>query len=246
MIISRSKNFIYIHLEKCGGTSIENALEPYLAWDDIIFGSTEFGTAIQVAHMKRAIKYPSHMMALSKHSNAHQIKEYLGEEYDSMYKFTTVREPVDLVYSLYFYAKKIVDNYLFNENVKDLVHWAVNHMPQLWKSEVYLLNYTLSEIDGKNINSFVKRMLKTNHSSIMPQLWRIDNSVEIFDISNIDSRWPEILKKIGVDDIILEKENSSKRYKDIVMSDEAKRLIRKHFSVDYEWIPSKTGVSWNG
>lgn len=245
MIISKSKNFIYIHLEKCGGTSIEIALEPYLAWDDIILGSTDFGTSIQVAHMRRAQKNPNQEAPLFKHSNAHEIKKYLGSEYDSMYKFVTVREPVDLMYSLYFYAKKIVDNFLINENIQDLTEWAVTSLPNLWKKEVYLLNYVISEISGGGIDLFVKKMIKSNHSSVTPQLYRVDESVELFDIKNINERWLEILEKLNITDaIILEKENKSKRYDTIVMNKESIDLIKKHFSVDYEWIPSKTGVDW--
>lgn len=246
MIISKSKNFVYIHLEKCGGTSVEVALEPYLAWDDLILGSTEFGTAIQVAYIKRAQNNPHQQALLFKHSTAQEIKDYLGDTYNSMYKFATVREPVDLMYSLYFYSKKIVDNFLIGENIKDLLGWSLTNMPSLWKKEVYLLNYVASEIDGDGINSFVKRMISSKHSSVVPQLWRIDNDVELFDISNLNDRWPEILKKLNiVDDIILEKENTSKRSKEIVMSKESIGLIKKHFKLDYRWIPEKTGVDWN-
>ena len=42
MIISYSKNFIYLHLEKCGGTSIENAIVPFLNKNDIQVGSLNF------------------------------------------------------------------------------------------------------------------------------------------------------------------------------------------------------------
>ena len=47
MILGKHKHFIFIHLEKCGGTSVENALAPYLLWDDIIMGSTHFGEQLQ-------------------------------------------------------------------------------------------------------------------------------------------------------------------------------------------------------
>jgi hypothetical protein len=47
MIISKSKNFVYINLEKCGVTSIESALEPYLLPTDILLGSTAKGEKLE-------------------------------------------------------------------------------------------------------------------------------------------------------------------------------------------------------
>jgi hypothetical protein len=247
LIISHSKDFIFIHLEKCGGTSIEVALEPYLSWDDIIFGSTEFGTAIQVAHIKRQEKYPNLKMHLSKHSTAHEIKKYLDKKYNKMYKFATVREPIDLMYSLYFYSKKIVNDFLSSQNIKDLVKWSVLDMPQSWIGETYLLNYVLSEIDGRKIDSFVERMIESEHPSATPQIWRIDDFINLFDISKINDRWSDILKKLNIeDDIILGRENVSLRDEKITMNKKTIELVKDHFSVDYDWIPKRTGVAWNG
>jgi hypothetical protein len=250
MIISKSKNFIFIHLEKCGGSSVEMALEPYLAWDDLILGSTQFGTTMQVALVNRYGSEYSKNKILSKHSTAQDIKEYLGESYDSMYKFTIVRNPIDLVTSLYFYSKKIVDNFLYQNNInKDqYLDWVINSVPENWKrGEIFHLNYLLSEIDNSKIDGFTKRMINSNHISVMPQTWRLTEDVEMFDISTLNENWDYITNKLNIDDIvILNKENSSPRHDNVIMSKETKRLVRKHFNVDFNWIPEKLGVEWNG
>lgn len=247
MIISKSKKFIFIHLEKCGGTSIEIALEPYLAWDDMILGSTEFGITLQVAQEIRKQKYGATHDILWKHSTAQQIKEYLGEEYYGFYKFATVREPIELMTSLYFYSKKIVEGFLNSENVTDLYEWSVLSMPKGWKDEVYLLNYLISELDGTKIDGFIERMLRSNHQSSVPQSLRIDDSVELFDISNINEKWSYILNNLKITEKIkINKENSSQRNPNIIMSDRIKDMIKYHFKQDYEIIPERTGVSWNG
>lgn len=250
MIISRSKNFVFIHLEKCGGTSVEFALEPYLAPEDIILGSTEFGTALQIAYMKRYGKDFIAKNFLSKHSTAHDAKRYLGSDYDNMYKFAIVRNPAELMTSLYFYSKKIVDVYLSSENIQSeqLLDWTIHKMPEHWKNmEVFLLNYTLSEIDQSGIDGFVRRMVKSGHGASSPQLWRLDSSVEIFDLGFIEDEWPLILEKIGVkEEVILEKHNSSKRNKNVQLSADSMKMIKKHFKVDYEWIPKKIRTNWDG
>lgn len=41
MIISHSHKFIFIHISKCGGTSITNALLPYLGENDLVLGSSK-------------------------------------------------------------------------------------------------------------------------------------------------------------------------------------------------------------
>src|SRR5215469_2544795 len=53
MIISHSRRFIFVHIHKAGGTSVEQALDPHLAWNDLILGGSQFGEKIQGAYQKR-------------------------------------------------------------------------------------------------------------------------------------------------------------------------------------------------
>jgi hypothetical protein len=121
-------------------------------------------------------------------------------------------------------------------------------VPDSWKKgETFHLNYLLSEIDNSKIDGFTKRMINSNHVSVMPQTWRLTEDVEIFDLSIINEKWDYITNKIGIDDIvILNKENTSTRDKNILMSNESIRLIKKHFSADFKWMPQKLGVVWDG
>ena len=91
MIISPYKEFIFIHLEKCGGTSVETALEPYLAWHDMIIGSTNFGESIQSLYFNRfgVDKVKSEM--LWKHSSAQEIYQFVGpDNWNDFKKFSIV------------------------------------------------------------------------------------------------------------------------------------------------------------
>ena len=80
MIISPSKNFIFIHLEKCGGTSIESTLEPHLYWSDMILGSTDFGEGMQQLYYERYSRKEVNKYKLWKHSTAKDINAFVGND----------------------------------------------------------------------------------------------------------------------------------------------------------------------
>ena len=94
MIISPQRNFLFIHLYKCGGTSVERAYEKISLWDDLILGSTDFGEYAQ--------GYYKQKFDLHKHSFARNIMRALGKErYLSMESFALVRNPFRVYESLH-------------------------------------------------------------------------------------------------------------------------------------------------
>lgn len=97
MFISNSKRFIYIHLHKCAGTSIEQALAASLQWNDILLGSTQLGEQLQGIYKQ--------LFRLHKHSNAHEIKDVVGPEiWQQYFKFSSVRNPYSLAVSQFTYS----------------------------------------------------------------------------------------------------------------------------------------------
>lgn len=250
MIISPSRNFIFIHLEKCGGTSIENALQPYLAWYDTILGSTDFGEGLQDLYYKRYSANDVKKYMLWKHSTAKDIKSFLLDEWDEFIKISIVRNPEDLMKSLYFFSMTVAKYHVGRINRST---WKeslrINEFPDAFPyREDYFIGYIKSQIDGSGIDGFIDYAINSELSSVMPQTHRIDSGDmklgTVIDLSELDNRWKEILNLIGIEeDVRLNRLNASER-KEIEISNRSKRLIKRHFAIDYDVLPRYTSTTW--
>ena len=247
MIISRSKNFIYIHLDKCGGTSIETALEPFLSWSDIIIGSTPFGEKLSLAYEEKD-------NSLRKHSNSLDIKNFIGDDWNSMYKFATVRNPEKIMISLYFYIKNMIDYHIDSRSLKDIIE-VVPEMKnkkelsflnnKAFTTDSYFFYFIKSSINKTYIDGFIKDIIESGSNSIQTQISRVDDTVDLYDIDDINNNWNNILKKLNIhNNIELKKLNKSNKPSNIYLKQETTDLIKEHFAEDYAIIPKRTGHNW--
>lgn len=103
MIICHSRRYLFIHLHKTGGTSVEAALAPSLAWNDLLLGSTPFGEQCNLHYRQR--------FGLSKHSSLeeiHQLCEGCPQIRD--YKVVTVvRDPMQRAVSLFNFIAGVME-----------------------------------------------------------------------------------------------------------------------------------------
>ena len=94
MIICNSRRFVFVHIHRTGGSSVERAIEPILSWNDLILGSTPFGERIQGPYYSR--------FGLHKHSTLGDIERVCGSFLvKDYYVFATVRHPIARLCSLY-------------------------------------------------------------------------------------------------------------------------------------------------
>ena len=104
MIISHKHKFIFIHINRCGGTAIAKALLPYLDAKDVILGYTPQFEKISEKNKEKGY--------LWKHSRAIEVRKILGENvWDNYFKFSFVRNPYDRIVSTYHWWIENGENY---------------------------------------------------------------------------------------------------------------------------------------
>jgi hypothetical protein len=252
MIISPSREFIFIHLEKCGGTSVETALQPHLSWDDLIIGSTEFGEGLQSLYFNRFGVDKARDEMLWKHSNAQQIYQFLGpDSWHQFKKISIVRDPQKLMISLYNFSHMVakyhmgrVNRGLWKEKLR--VNDLPNHFPF---TDGYIIGYVQSVIDDSGIDGFVENVLKEGYSFCSPQYYRL-TSINKFDIdltidlSNLQNNWANVLTITGIEeDVDLPHINDSEKVSED-LSPRSIKKIKKHFAIDYQELPKYTDINW--
>jgi hypothetical protein len=253
MIISHSKKFIFIHLEKCGGTSVETALEPLLDWQDIILGSTEFGEKVQEAYFDRYGFDKVKKEMLWKHSTAKNIFNTLGKEKWQEYKrLSIVRDPIQLIHSLYWFSNAAV-TYHLGEIDEDFWRscFKTRTFPNTWPyRERYVQYFVASKINHAGFNGFVSSILKKENDFVSPQTKRLrlsyldKNLGRIVDLSQLNDQWENILDYLELPWVELNKLNDSKYKEEIEINKKLKKEIRQHFAIDYRVLPRYTGVKW--
>lgn len=107
MLISQKHNFIFIHIYKTAGSSIQRALIPYCSNPVQLFSHRV---------LKRLGIDKLNPIPYSKHIKAPTLVEKMGiDEYKSYFSFAVVRNPWDWHVSLYKYMLKDSDHHQHEE-----------------------------------------------------------------------------------------------------------------------------------
>src|SRR5277367_3572186 len=97
-MINGTFGFVFIHIPKCGGTSMTYALSHLTQYNDLEIGGTEFGQIVNALYHRR--------FGLWKHSFAHEIRSVIGQPlWARYYKFAVVRNPYARAISTYRHLK---------------------------------------------------------------------------------------------------------------------------------------------
>ena len=97
-MISFKHKFIFIHIPKSAGTSIENALHFYS--DDVIQnGLIKPGRVIIEMARKKRVKLDNY-----RHLSYDKYKQILGDDINNFFIFSVLRTPYDRIPSLYYHS----------------------------------------------------------------------------------------------------------------------------------------------
>ena len=229
MIISLNKRYVFVHIHKCAGTSIEVALAKMLRHNDIVLGSTKSGEKYQ-EFFKRTI-------GLNKHSTALEARGFLGDAmYAKFYKFAFVRHPIDRLHSLYSYALKLAhDAELSDEERRNFdAHGRWPDRPP------YRYKAVAAALESHSFSDFALHPMTWADAGAQPQWQSVcDASGKLIvdfvgKVESIEQDFAHACEKLEVS-VPLEVRNSSEEKKSAQeLSPVALATVRERFARDFE------------
>lgn len=228
MIISPNRRFVFVHVHKCAGTSIETALASQLTVNDLVIGSTADG--------EKNKQFLNELIALKKHSSAADALKVVGEaRWKSLYTFAFVRDPVDRLRSLYAYARGLAErNPLTAEEAK-----ALAETDTLPARPPYKFKAVQSAVKSPTFDAFVCNPRTWQDAGAKPQ-WQMlcDEAGTLLvnfvgKVEHIDRDWEKVQRRLQIT-VELGTQNKSPTIKVDDLSPAAWVLIRKHYQRDYK------------
>ncbi len=220
-MISFKHKFIFIHIPRTGGTSIENALSTYS--EDRVDGVTIRPNM----ELMRMAKEKNVSLDNYKHFTYDKYKQILGDDIKDFFIFSVIRHPYERIPSLYYYSKvKEVSLARFIGRIKNGVHIVPSVGMELNKKKTFL---------GNADNIFLLKY-ETLNEDWLELLNKID--LPYTSLQNLN-----VGRKISYDDLY--KDHRLLTIMNEVFKDELKdvdKVIVEDTSIDYEEIVNMLSV----
>ncbi len=166
MIISRGRNYIFVHSPKTGGTALSLALENRAMADDILIGDTP-----KAVKRRKRLKSLTPNGRLWKHSTLADIEGILTkDEIADMLVVTLVRNPWDRMVSYYHWLRE-----------QNFDHDAVARAKTLDFTDFILDPFIDASMRSSPFTSYVTTSDGVDHGDIFIRLEHLDRDVEAFE-----------------------------------------------------------------
>ena len=222
-MVSHKHKCIFIHIPKAAGTSIERAF-----MDDLCLDMNNRHALLLGENTNKDLgpRRVSHLSA-SEYVNLHFVSQ---EIYDSYFKFSVVRHPVDRLYSIYKY-RTYSDYITFDQFIK-------LKLPELFNSKregyFYRSQYDYVFCDKGSCVNFIGKLENiTEDFKIIKDNISLETDLRHYNKSKIKST--SFLKKVGK--TIKDPEvwlNFNYKVKDKYLSSKAKNIILKYYNIDFK------------
>ena len=213
MIISKKYKFIFIHIPKTGGCSVENALINHLGKEDLITDRMNY------QHEKINAKFCD----IPHHSTLRSIHELTSNEYKDYYKFAFVRNPYERMVSMYsFYSQ------LKNEKKEIFIQTEFSKFNAWLLGEENIINSKLS----------LKAQNQWKNKPKIEFIVDDNNEIGVDFIGRMETFHSDLLtvgKKLGIDiEKTPDKNKSRHLHYSVYYSIEGKKKVEKEYMNDFK------------
>lgn len=226
-IISNSHRFVFVHLHKCGGSSVEAAYQPHARWNDLVLGSTSEGEALQAIWQK--------LHGLHKHNSAGDLAAKLPEIWDDYWTFTMIRHPAAIYESFYRWIHKILSHHAATSGIPlDEVRRRV--LAGDIKRPFMAYEVTKPFCRAADFTDFVRRFSrKSSLGTLFDRLSRDGQLIvdDVFRLEEADRLWAAMSDRAGVA-IAPAHANKGSDLDTLAWSEEAVRIVNDKHAIDYE------------
>jgi len=234
MIVSHSRRFVFVHLHKTGGSSLKVGLDPFLAWNDLILGTTPRGHALNDPFRAR--------FGLDKHSSVADIERVCGTDVIGGYfMFTLVRRPRERICSLYNFAGSHVARWAKNEGiaVADIADHLEKHSKTIEAASFLMWPASRAFFTTRNFGEFLRSDFLNAEIGYRPQAERLRSGggevrCRALRIEDKEGCLPELRRLLGADFSLPHRNRSAEMLVSpgVLGTDEV-RFIESRYAEDY-------------
>ena len=216
MLISYKKKFIFVHIDKNGGTSIRNSLEKYSDSKILFLISNKIDKVLrfnfdnkEILYGRSILNFLNRFLKINNNffSYHHPLSLLNMVDLNKYFKFCVFRNPVDRFYSLYFhnlyhkhssghiYAKKGISNFLNNFIIKNKIKRQVDYI--ISKNKKIIINdFILFDRIEKDYERICKKIIgkKIKLSHLNKKKIKKKEKLNSKDLNNLKKYFKEDIK----------------------------------------------------